>query len=163
MKATRRMSTTSRTVICRRIDKTSANTSGPFRLEEDLGRADRPGDRADVVDPQDVGAALDREHGRGDGALEPFRRRQAEDPAQEGLAREAEQQGTAEATERLRAAQDLEVVVEGLAEADAGVDDDPLRRNAGGARSADPLVEEGRDLAHEVIVMRGVLHGQGGA
>src|SRR4030042_1503547 len=79
---TRRMSRTSRTVIWRMIVQASENIAalpvdgvavriagrgGPGAEAQDrFGRADGPCHRPDVVDPQDVGAALDREERRRD-------------------------------------------------------------------------------------------------
>src|SRR4030042_194086 len=109
MKAMRRMSRTSRTVIWRTTVQASANTArlpfararggrarafaGRVRVpgavgQDGLGRADGPGDRPDVVDPQDVGAALDGEDGGRDRPLEPFRRGPGEGPAEESPPRE---------------------------------------------------------------------------
>src|SRR5512138_2837364 len=118
MKATMRMSTTSRTVIWRRSVRTLAITARLPGPEDGLGRADGAGDRPDVVDPQDVRAALDRKGGGGDRRFEPLAGRLAGDLPQERLARETDEQGTAELLEDLLAPQDLEVVLEGLAEAD---------------------------------------------
>src|SRR5512137_83332 len=98
-----RMSTMSRTVIWRKIVQASANMAGlPLRgvgirpvaagPQDRLGRADGPGDRSDVVDPQDVGAALDRKDRRGDRAFETVGGRPAEDLAQERLPRETEKE-----------------------------------------------------------------------
>src|SRR5512137_19205 len=128
MKAMRRMSRTSRTVTWRMRVQASASIARPpfarvaalFRPvgQDGLGRADRPGDRPDVVDPEDVGAALDREDRRGDRPLEPPRGRQVEDRAEERLPRDADKDRPAEALESLLAAQELEVVLERLAETD---------------------------------------------
>src|SRR5665647_735533 len=154
MKAMSRMSRTSRTVIPPTIVQTSANMAGlPVRVR---------GGGADVVfaGSQDVGAALDRQDRRGDRPFEPLVRRQAEDLPEEGLPREAEEQGPAEPVEELLTAQDLEVVVERLAEADARVDDDALTGNARGLGDADPFGQEVADLADEVVVAGGSLHRQ---
>ena len=54
--------------------------------------------------------------------------------------------------------QQLEVVLEGLAEADSGVEPDPLLGDPGGDRRLGPLGEEGADLVDDVVVDGVALH-----
>ena len=62
------------------------------------------------------------------------------------------------AATRGKGAQQREVVRERLAEADAGVDEDPVTGDAGRDRGVDPRTEILADLAHDVRVDRVVLH-----
>ena len=108
-------------------------------------------------------AALVCEHARGDRARAacPPRRRgsprdsgSGEDPPEEALARGPDHQRAPERGELVQAAQQLEVVREGLAEADPGVEQhallgDPL---AHGERQA--LLEERLDVVDDVLVAR---------
>ena len=59
----------------------------------------------------------------------------------------------------VQAAQQLEVVLERLAEADARVDDDALLAHALADRELDALLEEGADVVDDVVVAGVVLHG----
>ena len=56
--------------------------------------------------------------------------------AQEALARDANQQREAERVQRVEVGEQGEVLVEGLAEAEAGIEDDGLACDAGGERGA---------------------------
>ena len=79
-------------------------------------------------------------------AIVPPRRsldRGAVDLADEALARGADDDRAAEVAQLAQPRQQLEVVLERLAEADPGVDRDPLLGDAGGERELDPLGEEG--------------------
>ena len=58
----------------------------------------------------------------------------------------------------VQAAQQLEVVLERLAEADPGVDHDALLAHALADRELDALLEEGADVVDDVVVARVVLH-----
>ena len=58
----------------------------------------------------------------------------------------------------VQAAQELEVVLERLAEADARVDHDALLAHALADRELDALLEEGADVVDDVVVARVVLH-----
>ena len=59
----------------------------------------------------------------------------------------------------VQAAQELEVVLERLAEADARVDHDALLAHALADRELDALLEEGADVVDDVVVAGVVLHG----
>ena len=61
----------------------------------------------------------------------------------------------AELAQLAEPAQQLEVVLDGLAEADPGVDPDPLLGDPRGDRDLDPLGEEGLDVVDDVVVARG--------
>jgi len=144
-----RMSKTSRSVRWRRMVQASANMAVlPVRdadlgivcgggAQDRFGRANGPGHGPDVVDPEDVGAALGRQDGRRDRALEPLAGRQVEDGARKALREKPRRSGRPRAWKSALAAEELEVVLDGLAEAEAGIDDDALRRDAGGPGDAD--------------------------
>ena len=91
----------------------------------------------DVVDPDDVRAGGDPERGRRQGRLEPLVGRQVEDPAEGRLARRAEQDRPAEDAQRAELAQERQVVVGRLAEAEARIDDQRLPPAAGAERPLD--------------------------
>ena len=122
----------------------------------------RPVDRlrhlGDVVDAQDVGALGGGEDGGGDRAAEPVVHLGAVDLADEALARGADDQRPAQLAQLAEPAQQLEVVLERLAEADPGIEPDPLLVDPGGDRDLHPLGEEGLDLVDHVVVARVVLH-----
>ena len=69
--------------------------------------------------------------------------RGAVDLADEALARGADHDRPAEVAQLAEPAQQLEVVLEGLAEPDPGIEPDPLLGDPGGHRRLDPLGEEG--------------------
>ena len=56
----------------------------------------------------------------------------------------------------------LEVVLDGLAEADARVDPDPVLGDAGRDGGLDPAARKARDFVDDVVVARVVLHGARG-
>src|SRR3546814_6371068 len=66
-----------------------------------------------------------------------------------------DQQRTAEAVEARQGAQQREVVVDRLAEADAGIEDQPVARDAGGGAGGDATFQIGQHLGDHIIVMRG--------
>ena len=115
---------------------------------------------AHVVHAQDRRAALVRGHGRGDARAERARLRVgiADDAAERALAREADQHGTPEREQHVEAADELEVVLRRLAEADARVEADPLLRNPLRDGEREALLEERRDLRGDVVVARVLLH-----
>ena len=63
-----------------------------------------------------------------------------------------------ELAELAEPAQQLEVVLDGLAEADPGVEPDPLLGDPGRERELDPLGEERPDVVDDVVVARVLLH-----
>src|SRR4051794_33387921 len=85
----------------------------------------------DVVDAQDVRALGGGEDRGGDRAAEALVGGGAVDLADEALAGGADDQGPAELAQLPEAPQQLHVVGGGLAEADAGIEPDPLFADAG--------------------------------
>src|SRR6476659_2621599 len=103
-----------------------------MKLPEDRRRyPGRLGGLGHVVDAQHAGAGREREDRVGDGAADPLVRAGAVDLADEALARGADQDRPAEVAQLAEPAQQLEVVLERLAEADPRVDPDPLLGDAG--------------------------------
>jgi hypothetical protein len=82
----------------------------------------------------------------------------ADNSAERALPREADDYGAAERGQDVEAADELEVLLDGLAEADARVEGDPLLRNAGVDGESQSFLEEGGDLGHNVVVGRILLH-----
>ena len=74
------------------------------------------------------------------------------------LARGAEEDRAAQLAQLAEAAQQLEVVLDGLAEADPGIDPDPLLGDSRRDRSFHPLGEERPDVVDDVVVAGVVLH-----
>src|SRR3954452_3566496 len=95
------------------------------RDREGIGR------RGDVVDAEYGRPALEPEDVRGDGGEDALVRVLAvQEPPEEALARGAEQHREAEGDDLAEAVEELEVVVDRLAEADAGIDGDALLGDA---------------------------------
>ena len=88
---------------------------------------------ADVVRPQDRRAALVGDDGGGDACRKGPGRRLgvAQDPAERALAREADDDGPTEGAQDVEPPDELEVLLDGLAEADAGIQADALLGDAG--------------------------------
>ena len=114
---------------------------------------------AHVVDPDHRRARGDPKHGRGDGARGALERRGAQQGAEEPLARRAEHHRPAQRGDPVEVAQQEEVVVERLAETDAGVEQHLLFAHAGGEGVGQAPLEKGDHLADHVVVARGFLHG----
>ena len=116
-------------------------------------------DRRDVVHAEDPGAALVGDDVGGDRGRDPILHRPGGDLAQERLARGADHHRAPERDELVEAAQQLEVVRDRLAEADPGIEQDPLLgrcrpRPATSSRS----LQEGGDLRDDIAVARVALH-----
>ena len=86
------------------------------------------------------------------------RRRIAQNLAQRALAREPDDDRTAESLEDVEAAHELQVLIGSLAEADAGIDADSLLGDAAVDRERDPLLEKREHFGHDVVVLRAHLH-----
>ena len=86
------------------------------------------------------------------------RGRVAGQPAERALAGEADDDRPAEREQDVEAADELEVVLDRLPEADARVEADPLLRDPGVDREGKALLEERRDLGCDVVVARVGLH-----
>src|SRR5215218_2008483 len=130
-----------------------------WNLPEDRGGyGHRLLDLDDVVDAENRRAVGGRQHRGGDRATQALAGVGAVDPADEALARGADDQRPAQLGQLRQAPQQLEIVLGGLAEADARVEPDPLLADAGGERRLDPRREERLDLGHDVVVAGFVLH-----
>ena len=109
----------------------------------------------DVVDAEDRGAALVGRDGGAERRRErPGPRLRVEQLAQRALAREPEEDGTAEREQHVEPPHQLEVLRRRLAEADARVEADMLFRDPGGDRDRQPLLEERSHLGGDVVVAR---------
>src|SRR6266851_4505921 len=97
-----------------------------------------------VVHAQDRRTAVERGHcctNRRSGGPD-LRVRVAEDPRQRALAREPDQDRPPDRDELVEAAHKLEVLLDGLAEADARVEADELLADTRGDCECKPLLEE---------------------
>ena len=90
----------------------------------------------------DVGAPHDADHHRRGGALHALIGRQVEGVADEGFSGGAEQDGKAQGADLIQAADELEVLLDGLAEADAGVEHDAIGGDAGTDQCRRALAQE---------------------
>ena len=86
------------------------------------------------------------------------RARIADDPSERALSRDSDQHRPTQRAQLVEAAQQLEVLVGRLAEADPGIDADPLLADPllDGEREA--LLEEGQHIGDDVVVVRSDLH-----
>ena len=82
-------------------------------------------------------------------------------PPDEGLARGADEYRPPQHREFAEAIEQLQVVLEALAEADSRVDENPVGVDPGGRGAADPRGQLRDHLAEQVVVVRGLLHGAG--
>ena len=115
---------------------------------------------ADVVHAEDRRAALVGLDGGRDarGQRAGGRLGVAEDPAERALAGDADQHRPAEGDDLAEPPEELEVLLHGLAEAEARVEADPLLRDARVDGEPEPLLEEGGDVAGDVVVHGIELH-----
>ena len=97
----------------------------PLRGDRSSRHRERVADRRHVVDPEDARAALVREHVGGDRRGDPVVDVAAGDRAEERLARGADHERAADRDELVEPPQQLEVVLDRLAEADPGIEHDP--------------------------------------
>ena len=126
--------------------------------EDRLGDEHRLPHLGDVVDPQHVGAGPQREHVE---AIVPPSRSPTSRPverADEALARRPDDDRPAELPQLAEPAQELEVVLDGLAEPDPRIDPDPLLGDPRADGDLDPLGEERLHVVDHVVVGRGLLH-----
>ena len=87
-----------------------------------------------------------------------FGRRLVRQRADGALAARADDQRAAERVEQGEAVHQLEVVRDAFAEAEAGIDEDLVARDAGRFGRRDPLLEPVIDLDQDVVVARVLLH-----
>ena len=106
---------------------------------------------ADVVDAEDRGATLERGDGRPDrgGGAPGQCPGIAEHAPEHPLAREPDEHGPAQPDDDVEPAQELEIVLDRLAEADPGVEPDVLLRDALGNREREAAIARGRQLVEE--------------
>ena len=110
---------------------------------------------ADVVHAQDRRAALVRRDRSCDARAHEVG---GAEPLQRALAREADEHRPPEREQDVEPAHELEVVLDRLAEADAGVEADALLGDALRDRECEALLEERGDLGGDVVVVRFLLH-----
>src|SRR5439155_11140936 len=104
---------------------------------------------------------------RGDGRADARRDRSgsrlgiAQDAAEGALAREPDDDGPAESGQHVEPADELEILLDRLAEADPGIEADPILGDARVYGDPEPLLEERRDFGGDVVVARIELHRPG--
>jgi hypothetical protein len=104
------------------------------------------------VDPHHPAPEDDAHGGGGQGRLAALTDPEPEQHAQERLVRGRQEQRVPEIGELVRGPQQGEGLGRGLAQVEAGVDDDPVRREAGRPRPLRPLEEEGAHRVDHVLV-----------
>ncbi len=118
----------------------------------------------DVVDAEDAGAAVERHEGRGDGAGGAALRVGFVGQHADGvLAGDAGKKGAAKGEESRQALEEFTIMFGRLREAEAGVEHDGTRVDAGGSGGVKASGELGGDLGSDVVVGRQAVHGGGGA
>ena len=115
---------------------------------------------AHVVDAEERRAALEGGHGGSDARGRRAGRgvRVAEQAAEGALARDADHEGAARARQLGQAADERQVVLHRLAEAEAGIEADPLLRDSLPDGEGEALLEERGHLGYHVVVVRIRLH-----
>ena len=135
-----------------------ASTTGLSRLDHGLRHAQGFGVRAHVVHAHHGGSPSETEHGGDHGTCFALPRLGPQQGADEALARGAQHDRTAKGGDAVEVGQQQEIVLERLAEADAGVEQDLCLAHAGGKRRRHALLEEDDDLADHVVVAGIDLH-----
>ena len=111
---------------------------------------------AAVMHADDLGALLDGDKRAGDAARNAVHGRLVARGRPDGrLAREPHQIGLTGCNESFRGAEQREVLLDGLAEAEARIPADAVRRNAEPLEEALPFLKVGLDLRHDILVVRG--------
>ena len=138
----------------------SITTSISADLLERPCRCQRLDVLADVVHAEDRRAALERQHGDGDarGHRARDRLRVAEHAPERALPRGADQDRPPERDDLVEPADELEVVLDRLAEADAGVEADALLGDAGATANESRSSRKADHLGDDVLVAGVVLH-----
>jgi len=114
------------------------------------------------MDTDNGSAVSDAPGDDGGGAENPLvRARLAGDFANEAFSARSDKQGMTELGKGGGIAQQLQIVSGGLAEANAGVQEDSARVDAGLHGLVPPVEKEGRDLGGYVPITGGELHGLG--
>src|SRR4051812_8701048 len=111
-----------------------------------------------VMDTQYCRPAEQREQSHREACRQPLLRAAAGDPAERGLARPADEQRDVHSGERGKVLEQGEVVVEGLAETEAGVDRDALTGDARLFCFLNSHCQETGDFVDHVIIVRRLLH-----
>ena len=103
--------------------------------------------------------ALFPEHGRShlSGAA-PFLGGEAQQLPEHGLHGQAHEHGPSEGEPVLRMGQQLQIMAQGLAETDAGIQHDVLFRQTGGGQTVQLALEKGHDLGTHVRIAGILLH-----
>src|SRR4051794_37760633 len=137
----------------------SGSWSGAIPLQRSTRDAERLMRLGDVVDPEDAGAALVGQDVRGDRAGDALVGvRRVDELVDERLAADADDDAEPERDELVGAGPQLEVVGQRLAEADAGVEVDPVLLDALAHGELGPLEQERLDLVDDVGVAGVLLH-----
>src|SRR6476620_3160482 len=126
--------------------------------QDDLGDVERLTHLGDLVHPEHLRSAKQRQRVGGDRAAEPVTDLAARELAEEALAGGTDHDRPAELAQLADSPQELEVVLDGLAEADPGIDPDAPLPAALRVGELDPLSQEALDVVDDVTVPRSLLH-----
>src|SRR5829696_4505592 len=139
--------------------KSSSGSLSHIRAESSSGHLQGVPVLGDVVYAEDARPPLERQHVRGDRAGEPIALvAAARELAEEALPRCAHHHRPADRDDLVQPSQQLDVVLDRLAEPDAGIEPDPLLRDALRDGEGEPLLEERLHVRHDVVVARVLLH-----
>ena len=97
---------------------------------------------------------LDAEHGSHQRSLHSLRHRQIQCQPDDRLSAASQQQGIAEHIQFFQTVDDLQIVLVGLAEPHAGIQNDLLIRNACRFRQMDRVCQICRHILHEILIVR---------
>ncbi len=111
------------------------------------------------MDAEDGGAFHQRDGVEDGGAVEGFVRGASERLVNHRLAGDAHEEGIAEVAVGVHAGHQFVVVVQRLAEAEAGVEDDVVE--AGGVEAGDAVGEKTAHVGDDIVVDGILLHGLG--
>ena len=132
--------------------------------DDGFDHAEGLGVGGDFVDAVDVGALFAEPGGEGDGGpVAVGDVVEAGEEGEHGLAGDADEEGAVGDAEVGEVAEELQVVVEGFAEAEAGVEDDACGVDAGVGEDVQSAFEVGADFGDDILISGGLLHGGGGA
>jgi hypothetical protein len=130
----------------------------PF--QDRAGQLDRIDGFGHIMHPQNRRATLSRQHRSGNRGGQPLVGIvTARHGTKHGLARDTDQQRRVECKQLLLTAQQGQVMLKALAEAESRIDGEVIARNAGCHAGFDPFGQEIPDLDHDILVAGVLLHG----
>ena len=126
--------------------------AGPGGITEGRGQRERLARGGHIVHTMPE-QALFPEHGRSHlGGAAPFLGGEAQQLPEHGLHGQAHEHGPSEGEPVFRMGQQLQIMAQGLAETDAGIQHDVLFRQTGGGQTVQLALEKGHDLGTHVRI-----------